>query len=75
MNSEKNVTVAVAQATPIFLDRQATLEKACDIIADAGQNGAKLVVFPEAFIPAYPDWVWLVPGSEGICWMNYMSNW
>lgn len=65
MSSEKNVTIAVAQATPIFLDRQATLEKACDIIAEAGQNGAKLVVFPEAFIPAYPDWVWLIPGGRG----------
>ena len=64
MNSKKNFTVAAAQATSIFLDRQATLEKACDIIAEAGQNGAKLVVFPEAFIPAYPDWVWLIPGGR-----------
>jgi nitrilase len=48
-----------------FLDRKATAEKACGIITEAGQNGAKLVVFPEAFIPAYPDWVWLIPGSRG----------
>jgi nitrilase len=52
------------QATPVFLDRQATLEKACDLIADAARAGARLVTFPEAFIPAYPDWVWAVPAGE-----------
>jgi len=63
MNS--NITkVAAAQATPIFLNRKATLEKACRIIDEAGKNGAKLVVFPEAFIPGYPDWVWVVPNGR-----------
>lgn len=64
MSGEKSFTIAVAQVTPIVLDLQATLEKACDVIAEAGRNGAKLVVFPEAFIPAYPDWVWLIPGGR-----------
>jgi hypothetical protein len=65
MNAHETNIVAAAQETPVFLDRKATLEKACDTIAEAGQNGAKLVVFPEAFIPAYPDWVWLVPVGKG----------
>ena len=56
--------VAAAQVTPVFLDREATLEKACETIVTASKNGAKLVVFPEAFFPAYPDWVWLVPGGN-----------
>ena len=56
--------VASAQVTPIFLNRKATLEKACKIIDEAGKNGAKLVVFPEAFFPAYPEWVWSVPGGN-----------
>ena len=57
--------IAAAQATPVFLDKKATVDKACDLIARAGRDGAKLVVFPEAFIPGYPDWIWLVPNSNG----------
>jgi nitrilase len=53
--------IAAVQATPVFLDRDATTDKACTLIKEAGANGAALVVFPETFIPAYPDWVWRVP--------------
>jgi nitrilase len=48
------VRVAVAQAAPVLLDRDATVAKACDLIADAGRQGARLMLLPEAFIPAYP---------------------
>ena len=64
MNDPENFIVAAAQSTPVFLDRKATLAKACDLIAEASRNRAKLIVFPEAFFPAYPDWLWLVPGSR-----------
>jgi nitrilase len=53
-NSENSVRVAVIQAAPIFMDREATTEKAVDLIQEAGKKGAKLVLFPEAYIPAYP---------------------
>jgi nitrilase len=64
MNDPNKFIVAAAQASPVFLDRKATLEKACELIAEAGRKGARLIVFPEAFLPAYPDWVWLVPGNR-----------
>jgi nitrilase len=56
--------VAVAQAAPVFLDREATLDKACRWIAEAGAGGARLVLFPEAFVPTYPLWVWHVPAGD-----------
>ena len=56
--------IAAAQAAPVFLNKKKTVEKAYKIIQKAGKNGAKLIVFPEAFIPGYPDWVWVVPNSK-----------
>jgi len=57
--------VATAQITPIFLNKKKTVEKACDAIIEAGKKGTKLIVFPEAFISGYPDWVWMIPNSKG----------
>jgi len=61
----KNVTLAVAQIAPVFLDKKKTVQKACKAIIEAGEKGAELIVFPEAFISGYPDWVWLIPNSKG----------
>jgi len=52
------VTVAAVQATPVLLDRDATVDRVCELIAEAAAHGARLIVFPEAFLPGYPDWVW-----------------
>lgn len=49
-------TAAAVQASPIFLDRDATVDKACELIAEAGKNGAQLIVLPETWIPGYPFW-------------------
>ena len=60
-----HIKVASAQLSPIFLNKEKTVEKACNAILEAGENGANLIVFPEAFISGYPDWVWLIPNSKG----------
>jgi nitrilase len=48
------VKVAVVQAAPILFDCEATVEKARRLTAEAAAQGAQLILFPEAFIPAYP---------------------
>jgi len=47
-------TAAVVQAAPVVFDAERTLDKLRDLAADAARRGAKLAVFPEAFISAYP---------------------
>lgn len=48
--------VAAVQAASAFLDRDASVARACELIADAGRDGAQLIAFPEGFIPAHPVW-------------------
>jgi nitrilase len=52
------VTVACVQAEPAVLDRDATLERLAERTAEGAAAGAELIVFPEAFVPAYPSSVW-----------------
>ncbi len=48
------LTAAVVQSASVLLDTPATVERALDLIAEASRRGARLVVFPEAFIGGYP---------------------
>ena len=47
---------AAIQASPVFLNREATVEKSCRLIEEAAGKGAELIAFPETYIPAYPWW-------------------
>ena len=60
----EKIKIAAAQLSPVFLDKEKTIAKACNALLEAGNNGAKVIVFPEAYIPGYPDWVWLIPNSK-----------
>jgi nitrilase len=53
-----SVTVACIQAEPVILDRDATIDKLEALAAEASGRGARLLVFPEAFIPVYPSSLW-----------------
>jgi len=55
--------VAAVQATPVFLDREATIAKGCALIAQAGAEGARIIAFPEVWVAGYPVWLDNAPGA------------
>lgn len=61
---------AAVQTAPVFLNVDATVDKACALIREASANGAELVAFPEVFVCAYPYWSWIVSPIEGSEWFQ-----
>ena len=61
MKEKTDFRVAAIQETPIYLDRDATVNLVAEQVSKAATDGADLVVFPESFVPGYPDWVWRKP--------------
>lgn len=63
--------VAVVQAAPVFMDLEKSIDKAIDYMKDASNNGAKLIAFPETWLPGYPWWIWLENPAFG---MQYIQE-
>jgi nitrilase len=74
------VKAAVIQAAPVLFNREDSVEKACRLTQEAAAQGAKLILFPEAFIPAYPRGLSFgtVIGSRSpqgrLTWQTYWAN-
>lgn len=50
---------AAVQAAPAFLDLDATIDKSIELIDQAAVAGARIIAFPETWLPGYPWWIWL----------------
>src|SRR5690349_18463833 len=70
----QTVKVAAIQASPVFLDTEATLAKACGLIEKAAAEGAEVMVFPETFLPSYPDWVWRTTPWSDAEWFKLLAE-
>ena len=72
LGGRDKVKVAVVQASPVFMDKQRTIDKACNLIKEAGRNGAELIAFSEAFIPGYPAYYTVGYETNPHEWTDYM---
>lgn len=74
--------VAAVQASPVvrdapqWFDVEATVAKAVALIEEAGRNGARLIVFPETWLPCYPYWSMDVADGPAFrdIWAKYLQN-
>ncbi len=57
--------VAVVQYPPVLLHRDKTIKRGLELLEEAAAGGARLVSFPETWLPGYPEWLWrLRPGDD-----------
>jgi nitrilase len=61
---------AAVQASPVYLNASATADKAASLVREAAENGARLVAFPEVFVPGYPYWNWITDPVTGGAWFE-----
>jgi nitrilase len=65
--------VAAAHVSPVFLDREKTVAKACSLIEEAARNGAAMIAFPETYIPAFPLWSAVVAPIHNHEWFTRLA--
>jgi len=63
---QEKFKAAAVQAAPEFMNLDAGIDKAIDLIKTAADNGASFLAFPECWLPGYPWWAWLSPTAMNV---------
>jgi nitrilase len=66
---QQTVRVAAVQAESVWLDLAGGVDKVISLIGEAAAGGARLVAFPETFVPGYPWWIWLDSPAAGMAFV------
>jgi len=61
---QNNLKIGMAQISPVWLNKEKTIDKIKDYIIEAGEDDCELVVFGEALLPGYPFWVSMTDGAQ-----------
>jgi nitrilase len=72
MTCYSEFTLAAIQAAPVYFDREASTEKACQLILEAGKRGADFAAFSETWLPGYPFFHSSALADQGR--VTYLSN-
>jgi len=71
LGGRSSVRVAAVQASPVFFNKDKTIDKACGLIRQAAAGGAELIAFPETFVPGYPAYFTCGPATPAAKFASY----